>query len=381
MVTLEQMTSDLVNQFFQFYPELKKYEQKILFIFAGMHTEFSFNDVKEKDLINLINKEYSKGKTKVIFLNLDETIISRSIDTIHKILDKIKISYKDIFYACSGLDAYKGYKSYIKEKYETPINIIVLNKFETNNCELQFPLEHIEYVIENKPKLFLCLNRIPRAHRLILFSKIVKNNLLDKSYCSFLYDSNAENENIKWYFKDEEDYKWYVAKKNKIPIILNTPPEINGCKIEHDDLFYYRNSYFSLVTETLFFNALDNRDSFTRIESRFISEKTFKPIILKHPFILISKYKSLEFLKSIGYKTFSNVFDETYDTIYDDDLRLEAVEKEIIRLSKIKNKDWLLMQKEIKPIVDHNYKLYHDRISRGFDKFRITDKIEKLFAN
>jgi hypothetical protein len=53
---------------------------------------------------------------------------------------------------------------------------------------------------------------------------------------------------------------------------------------------YYQSSLISVVTETNF----KNNDIFN-------TEKIFKPMIHRHPFILVGSYKTLEYLKEMGY--------------------------------------------------------------------------------
>ena len=79
--------------------------------------------------------------------------------------------------------------------------------------------------------------------------------------------------------------------------------------------------------------------------SVFFSEKVFKPIAFKHPFILIAPPGSLSALKSLGYKTFSGLINESYDQERDDDVkRLIAILEETKRLDLLKGQeltDWL----------------------------------------
>ena len=56
-----------------------------------------------------------------------------------------------------------------------------------------------------------------------------------------------------------------------------------------------------------------------------LTEKTFKPIILKQPFVLLGCAYNLEYLKSYGFKTFDQWWDESYDYIEDPVRRLQAV--------------------------------------------------------
>ena len=65
-----------------------------------------------------------------------------------------------------------------------------------------------------------------------------------------------------------------------------------------------------------------------------LTEKTIKPAIL-HPFILLGTYKSLEFFRSFGFKTFPDLFNEKYDDIEDDRERLSFVMSEVERVCNL----------------------------------------------
>ena len=81
----------------------------------------------------------------------------------------------------------------------------------------------------------------------------------------------------------------------------------------------YLSSYFSIVTETEF-NYVDGED----IPSVNFSEKTFKAILGMHPFFVLSQPKALWSLQQLGFKTFSDYWNEDYDLVQDDELRLKS---------------------------------------------------------
>jgi hypothetical protein len=56
-----------------------------------------------------------------------------------------------------------------------------------------------------------------------------------------------------------------------------------------------------------------------------LTEKSLRPIALGQPFILAATAGSLEYLHSYGFKTFGNVWDESYDVIKDPGQRLYAI--------------------------------------------------------
>jgi hypothetical protein len=73
-------------------------------------------------------------------------------------------------------------------------------------------------------------------------------------------------------------------------------------------------SLLYLVTETV---ATGRRHHLT--------EKTFKPIALGMPFIIVGTQGSLKYLRSYGFRTFGNCWDESYDDEPDDQLRYKKI--------------------------------------------------------
>jgi hypothetical protein len=146
------------------------------------------------------------------------------------------------------------------------------------------------------------------------------------------------------------------SNKDILPLILSD--DWSG-DLETTDYSFYENSYFSVVTETLYYPyyAFPNKNYVGAVPAYiglFLTEKTYKPIAMKHPFILLAPAHSLRMLRERGYKTFSPFIDESYDEIENDHLRLKAVAEEVKRLSK---SDLVEFTYQIKDIVEHNEKI------------------------
>jgi hypothetical protein len=56
-----------------------------------------------------------------------------------------------------------------------------------------------------------------------------------------------------------------------------------------------------------------------------LTEKSLRPIACAQPFILAGTHGSLEYLRSYGFKTFSDVWDEGYDLVEDPEERLITI--------------------------------------------------------
>ena len=66
-----------------------------------------------------------------------------------------------------------------------------------------------------------------------------------------------------------------------------------------------------------------------------LTEKSFKPIVMGQPFIMISGPNSLQYIKTYGFKTFGSVWDESYDTEPSPTDRLEKIKNLIYAIAKL----------------------------------------------
>jgi len=109
----------------------------------------------------------------------------------------------------------------------------------------------------------------------------------------------------------------------------------------------YAEAQDSLVyvpTETLYFGRRTH-----------ITEKTFKAIALEMPFVLVAPANSLEYMRRYGFRTFSDIFDESYDAETNDILRVEKVTKLLKDLDNQSERERQSIHRACLPIVEHNY--------------------------
>jgi hypothetical protein len=127
-------------------------------------------------------------------------------------------------------------------------------------------------------------------------SKILKNGLLlmniKKPHRDLLLD------------RLDLDKLLYSYIGNGIRIDNDVNFDLNNVWQRYFNPIWYESTAFSIVAETLVTNDV-------RI---FVTEKTFKPIAFRHPFIILGQPGILSYLKSQGFETFENIFDESYDT-------------------------------------------------------------------
>ena len=116
----------------------------------------------------------------------------------------------------------------------------------------------------------------------------------------------------------------------------------------------YNQSHYSCVVETVIPD--DSRMS-------MFSEKEAKPIVAKRPFILVGTRYHLNAFRSLGFKTFSPVIDESYDNEPDVDKRISMV---LDSMHKLSQEDPKQVYEKLAPILEHNHNHFYNHVwNRG----------------
>jgi hypothetical protein len=180
---------------------------------------------------------------------------------------------------------------------------------------------HIDINKKVGNKTFLIYNRAwsgTREYRLKFLDLLISNNLLDSCHTSFSpVDNNTHY--------TQHKFKNTVWKPNNFLENVLPPNTASGNDSADFVIEDYQNTVIEVVLETLFD---DNRWHLT--------EKSLRPIACGQPFILCAPAGSLKYLQSYGFKTFSTVWDESYDEIIDP---LERLKKIVELMSEINQWD------------------------------------------
>jgi hypothetical protein len=222
-------------------------------------------------------------------------------------------------------------------------------------------------------KKFLNFNRRWRGNRVVLVTLLYALDLIKHGHVSLA----KSDDNRSWHSVYDRMKMLMERSPEGIKIIddiqediMTNLPEfyldekdltINRALLLEDTNYLYNETYFSVVTETFFF-LQERPDEY----GRFLSEKTFKPVAMKHPFIIVSTPHFLDKFKELGYKSFSPWINEDYDLERDDAVRMMKIVKEIerlINLSPDELEDFLVAMREI---CQHNYDLLLSRNHTDF---------------
>ena len=137
----------------------------------------------------------------------------------------------------------------------------------------------------------------------------------------------------------------------------------------YTDPSWYTDTRFSIVYESV---LSDNYVSLPNDDIN-VSEKTLKPCAFKHPYIVWGQVGTLAWQKRQGFETFDHCIDETYDTVEDEDIRLEKVVEQIniCIADKTIFADPLTKQK-----LEHNYNhFYNEEIVFKLFKEQMVDPL------
>jgi len=236
-----------------------------------------------------------------------------------------------------------------------------ISKFQIlkNNIFKQIHKQYMTNLI-NKTfvKRFICLNHIPRPHRLYIGVNMLKEDILKNTYFSFpkvnFTGKSTEDSLFLWYdyfFPNYESLEQEFSN-NYLEIFLNTLPyklDIENIHRNPWNSFNEKleiNSAISIITETLCSDIS---------ETYFLTEKIYKPIMLKKPFICVGTPRALVKLRSLGYKTFNTVWSERYDLITDPRKRLKAIINIIKEINSLSESDFYEMLQKTRNITNYNY--------------------------
>ena len=102
----------------------------------------------------------------------------------------------------------------------------------------------------------------------------------------------------------------------------------------------YNQSYYSIVAETTCNNDYSH-----------FTEKVAKPMLARRPFVVFSGQHYLRNLRSLGFQTFSDVINESYDSISDDAQRFSAAWTEVETMCR---RDPKQVYRVLQDVLDHN---------------------------
>ena len=194
----------------------------------------------------------------------------------------------------------------------------------------------------NKSKYFDILLGCRRLHRDIVHQYILDNQMSDKVIMTYYRHWNVDLRETDHIFESEG--LEFLPESNYTHSVHQV--RYHGHKMNLSQVVpfvVYNDSYYSVVAET---NAVN--------EFNFYTEKVVKPILGRRLFVAIAGQGYLRRLRSVGFKTFSDVIDESYDLEPDHTARWGMAMDQVKFLTE---QDPVEIYAKIKHVVEHNQRV------------------------
>lgn len=287
------------------------------------------------------------------------------LDSIHSLMDTYELPDNSIVISSSNLRSKEIVDSLLNGK-KNRFKIFELDWFRLSKWSFKGKdegvFEKFNMCLNSKKftKHFLSMNRASRPHRTVLFSELSSNqNLMDKVEISFTgisQDIQKEHLNLLSdnYKNNKERLLNVDCSNNKILDVEFKNESTQYYTIPVNLAFTYgwdfhNSTFVNIVSETLVTNS-----------SIFFTEKIHKSIISAQPFIVVGNPFYLKKMRELGYKTFSEFWDESYDLETDFTKRFEKIVETLEYISTWDFNRCNEVYTSMVPILKHNLKTYMD---------------------
>jgi hypothetical protein len=268
-----------------------------------------------------------KEKTAFILFTVlfEGWMTDQFISIIEENFKKANIPLSQIIYASNCFNGDRLYKDYCeRNNINLEMRFEYFPTFRIHQTDVEQALENREYTPGVRKKTFLCFNRRFSDHRLMFYMLVERRGLLDQFYLSMSKDqpesTNKFLDNASYLIHKYPEFgitQYDISRADsRLPLILDSP-DFNRYPMENNPLSmkeYYDTSLVNIVNETYFFNNIIH-----------ITEKTYKPIAFMQPFIIVAAPFSLKHIADMGFKTFGDFWDESYDTETDHIVRMHKI--------------------------------------------------------
>jgi len=231
-----------------------------------------------------------------------------------------------------------------------------------------------------RPHRFVCLMRRPNASRWAISAELMEYRLKQQCLMSMIVDTQMIQQNGPVFDVLDHRYYDYVREQScrqgeftvggwsevqqvypdtlqllqqheaEYPFWIDgdTNALLNPIRDPHTDKFL--NSYLHIASETFV-----NPD-----QGVCLSEKVFKPIWYMQPFVVFGTPHTLSALADLGYQTFDQWIDQSYDTITDTTERFYSAISSVKKFVDQDTADINRMMVEMLPVLEHNTQVLAD---------------------
>ena len=318
-------------------------------------TNYTVTELVDMNNTNLLPMEITPlNEEDILFLqNTPESIFKKRILVISEYssdVDKylLENNIKSLYYFFHGFAAIDWYRGH-------------------------YALNYNKQIVKQYKYDFISFNRIitnDRSYRIYFVSLLKEQGLLDHGQISFnvtdnLFDDwqdEVADTNSKLSIDARQHIEHHLTDISKLVIDHSELPGSASADIPRGN-----DAFWHIVTETVFY-----------YDKLHLTEKIFKPIVSKQPFMLLAAPGNLAYLKSYGFKTFDCVIDESYDSIVDNDLRTQAVVNQLHWYCTLTPGEKTNIIQQLEPIIDYNFHHFYGEFRHIITR-ELLDNTKTLF--
>lgn len=335
----------------------------------------------------------------------NDRIIFKSLDTLYYVNNSISLLIHNIQQILYQLDIPNYFclfvtnQDYLAEEFK-----IVKQAYGTEKCSIglidiyldwgQIDLVNdVEFNFNLIERSYITLSRNRRKHRVMLFSLLNENSLLDKGLVSFGINGVSKDQSIlqnsdsihkdlgintlsvqpwtrindTWPILDYNLHNTYDSFLKSIPPTFSfknfTEAPIENYCLFHDVI---QRGFLYVCTEAAY-----------HYPGTAHCEKIFKGFSNKRPMVSVGPPGTLKKLKDWGFKTFDCWWDEGYDNIKDPSKRMLAVFNIIQNISKKSINELVELGNEMRDVLQYNC----DYLNKEFTHFRLKSLHHQCIEN
>lgn len=293
------------------------------------------------------------------------------LDSIEQYVERNKLTNVTVKTCDYNIDKFYTHYNMKLEADDLFVKFFDSNEFEKLSSEDEF--------MGDFSKRFISMNWRYAPHRQLVAAYLA--NYSDTSYLTWYFKADMSIVSVEpwysihaWLQKNPEVFQKMIKGFNQLN--SRSPWNIDLNVKEHTLI---NDAYFKKMfpTGVIFDHKLekfgDNQDRLKSVyadvfcdvvnESRFAqptanySEKVYRAMYYKKPFVMVGPPHTLHYMKEQGFQTFSDFWDESYDSMEDHESRLFAIFKLIDHINSMSLAELKELYLKMLPILEHNRRL------------------------
>lgn len=218
---------------------------------------------------------------------------------------------------------------------------------------------------------YLSLNHLitgDRSYRMALTAKLADLDILDQGLISFhstpeKYKQEYTHPKSNLSTVDRLLIHKHFDRLNAGIFVENKIGDGNfSAQFGHFDYKLLQSCFLHVVNETVFYH-----------NKLHLTEKIFKPIVSRRPFVLVAAPGNLAYLRSYGFRTFEPWIDESYDQVTNNNQRLQMIAQQIERVARLTTEQRAGMHQGMQEVLQHNYRHFFGEFRKIITKELVTN--------